>query len=143
MRAGVEHEPLRVVTAGSEAEDAAAVLVRGLDVLQPPGGPQLLHGAILYEFSSEGGGLLSRRLVLIAVILGALLLGAGGAGAATATFTDPQGDAVGGAADITQVIVSNDFDGNVTFALTLADRSAFTSDDFVVILLNVDRNTST
>src|SRR5207248_10043819 len=65
------------------------------------------------------------------------------AGAATATFTDAQGDAVGGAADISQVVVSNDFDGNITFAMTIPNRPAFTSDDFVVILLNVDRNTAT
>jgi hypothetical protein len=86
---------------------------------------------------------LGRRMGLLAAILGVLLLGAGGAGAATATFTDPQGDATGGAADISQVVVSNDFDGNVTFAMTIPNRPTFTADDFVVILLNVDRNTTT
>ena len=86
---------------------------------------------------------MGRRIVFLAAMLGLLLLGAGGAGAATATFTDAQGDAVGGAADLTQVVVSNDFDGNITFALTIPNRSSFTSDDFVVILLNVDRNAST
>src|SRR5205809_1128182 len=71
-----------------------------------------------------------------------LLFGASDAGAAS-TFTDPQGDAVAGAADITQVVVSNDLDGNVTFAVTLADRTTFTPDDLLLILLNTDKNTST
>src|SRR5919198_3448161 len=80
------------------------------------------------------------------VVLGALvacaLLGAGGAGAAT-TFTDPAGDAVGGAADITQVVVSNDNAGNITFAFTLADRAALTPDDLLLILLDVDHDATT
>ena len=86
---------------------------------------------------------MGKRIVLLAAMSGLLLLGVDGAGAATATFTDAQGDAVGGAADLAQVVVSNDFDGNITFALTIPNRSSFTSDDFVVILLNVDRNAST
>ena len=86
---------------------------------------------------------MGRRTVLLAAIVAALVLGAGGAGAATATFTDAQGDAIGGAADISQVVVSNDFDGNVTFAMTIPNRPTFTADDFVVILLNVDRNAAT
>ena len=86
---------------------------------------------------------MGRRTVLLAAIVATLVLGAGGAGAATATFTDAQGDAIGGAADISQVVVSNDFDGNVTFAMTIPNRPTFTADDFVVILLNVDRNAAT
>ena len=85
---------------------------------------------------------MGRRIFLVGALFALLLFGPSGAGAA-ATFTDPQGDAVGGAPDITQVVVSNDFDGNITFALTIPNRSSFTSDDFVVILLNVDRNAST
>src|SRR5512133_2162176 len=71
-----------------------------------------------------------------------LLFGASGAGAAS-TFTDPQGDAVAGAADITQLVVSNDLGGNITFAVTLADRTTFTADDVLFILLNTDKDTST
>jgi len=84
---------------------------------------------------------LGRRMLPLAAVLALLLLGASGAGAAT-TFTDPAGDAVGGATDITQVAVSNDFDGNITFALT-TDRSAFTSDDLLVIELDTDKNPAT
>ena len=50
-RAAVNDEPLGVVTGGRETEDAALLLVRRLDVLQAPGGPQPLHGGILPEFS--------------------------------------------------------------------------------------------
>jgi hypothetical protein len=74
-------------------------------------------------------------------MLALLLLGASGAGAA-ASFTDPTGDATGGAADITGVSVSNDASGNITFTLT-TNRSACTSDDIVVIVLDTDRNAST
>ena len=80
------------------------------------------------------------------VVLGALLacgvLGAGGAGAAT-TFTDPAGDAIAGAADITQVAVANDDAGNISFAFTLADRATLTADDLLLILLDVDRDSMT
>lgn len=82
------------------------------------------------------------RIILLGAMLALLLFGASGAGAAS-TFTDPQGDAVAGAADITQVVVSNDLDGNITFAVTLVDRTTFTSDDLLLILLNTDKNTST
>jgi hypothetical protein len=71
-----------------------------------------------------------------------LLFGAPAAGAAT-TLTDAQGDAVGGAADITQVVVSNDFDGNVTFKLTIPNRTTFTPDDAVLLVLDTDKNAST
>ncbi len=85
---------------------------------------------------------MGRRIFLLAAFLAVLVFGVGGAGAAV-TITDPQGDAVGGAADITQVVVSNDFDGNITFAVTIADRTTFTSDDLLFIFLNTDKNSST
>lgn len=84
---------------------------------------------------------MGRRTILLAAILALLVLGASGAGAAT-TFTDPAGDPTGGAADITQVAVSNDPDGNITFALT-TNRTAFTDDDIVGIGLDTDKNSST
>ena len=82
------------------------------------------------------------RILLLSAMLGLLLFGVEGAGAA-ATLTDPQGDAVGGAADITQVVVSNELDGKITFALTIPDRTTFTSDDFLIIVLNTDKDTTT
>jgi hypothetical protein len=80
-------------------------------------------------------------MVFSAAIAASLLLTAGGAGAA-ATFTDPAGDPVGGAADITQLVVSNDAAGTVSFTLT-TNRSVFSSDDFVAIVLDTDKNTGT
>jgi hypothetical protein len=85
---------------------------------------------------------LGRRILLVAAIFGALLFGVTDAGAAS-TFTDPAGDTVGGAADITQIVVSNDFDGNITLAFTIPDRTTFTSDDLLLVLLNTDKDTST
>jgi hypothetical protein len=85
---------------------------------------------------------LGGRIILLSAMLGLLLFGVGGAGAA-ATLADPQGDAVGGAADITQVVVSNELDGKITFALTIPDRTTFTSDDFLIIILNTDKDTTT
>jgi hypothetical protein len=80
-------------------------------------------------------------MILMGAVVASLLCAAARAEAAT-SFTDPAGDAVGGAADITQVGVSNDAGGNVTFALT-TNRPAFTSDDFVAIVLDTDKNAST
>lgn len=85
---------------------------------------------------------MGRRIIVLGAMVALLLFGASGAGAAS-TFTDPQGDAVAGAADITQLVVSNDLDGNVTFAVTLADRTTFTADDLLFILLNTDKDSST
>jgi len=81
-------------------------------------------------------------LFLLAAVLALLLFGVTGATAAD-TFTDPTGDAVGGAADITQVVVSNDPDGNITFALTIPDRTTFTTDDVVLVLMNTDKDPTT
>jgi hypothetical protein len=85
---------------------------------------------------------LGSRILVVSAMLALLLVGVEGAGAA-ATLTDPQGDAVGGAGDITQVVVSNEFDGKITFAVTIADRATFTSDDFLIIVLNTDKDTTT
>jgi hypothetical protein len=85
---------------------------------------------------------LGRRIFLLAAFLAVLAFGVGGAEAAV-TITDPQGDAVAGAADLTQVVVSNDFDGNITFAVTIADRTTFTADDLLFIFLNTDKDSTT
>lgn len=85
---------------------------------------------------------MGKRMIVLCAMLTLLLFGASGAGEAS-TFTDPQGDAVAGAADITQVVVSNDLDGNITFAVSLADRTTLTPDDLLFIFLNTDKNTST
>ena len=83
-----------------------------------------------------------RHIFLLAAVLGLLVFGVGGAGAAS-TFTDATGDATAGAADVTQVDVANDLDGNITFDLTLANRSALTPDDVLFIFLDSDNSTAT
>jgi hypothetical protein len=80
-------------------------------------------------------------MVVAGAVLACVLACAGGAGAA-ATFADPAGDAVGGAADMTQVAVSNDAAGNITFGFTI-DRATLTPDDLLLILLDVDRDATT
>lgn len=85
---------------------------------------------------------MGRRIVVLGTILGLLVFGASGAGAAD-TFTDPQGDATAGAADVTQIAVSNDDAGTITFSFTFANRSALTSDDFLAVPLDTDRNATT
>jgi hypothetical protein len=86
--------------------------------------------------------LVRRRIFFVAAVLALLLLGASGAEAAQ-TFTDPTGDATGGGADITQVAVSNDAAGNITLALTLANRTALQPTDTLVIVLDTDENATT
>jgi hypothetical protein len=71
-----------------------------------------------------------------------LLFGAAGANAAQ-TFTDASGDAKGAAADVTQVAASNDFDGNLTFSITFANRTSLDPDDQLFIYLDADKNVST
>jgi hypothetical protein len=92
--------------------------------------------------SSAKEGSLGRRIPLVVAILATVLFGATGAGAAN-TLTDPTGDAVAGAADFTQLVVSNDVDGNISFAFTFGNRSTFTPDDTVIVALDSDKNTST
>jgi hypothetical protein len=84
----------------------------------------------------------SGKIILLGALLGLLLFGAAGAGAAS-TYTDPQGDALGGAADVTQIDVSNDVDGNITFDVTLPNRPALGAGDFLLVLLDTDNNAST
>ena len=88
---------------------------------------------------------MSGRFISMAVVLVACVIGVAGAGAANnMVFTDPQGD--GGPAnapDVTQIAASNDYDGNVTFVITYANRSTLSGEDFVTILFDADRNTST
>ena len=82
------------------------------------------------------------RLVLSAC-LGALVLTATAAGAgASQTFLDSPGDS-GAAADITAVVVSNDPNGQITFSLTLVNRTDVLVDDTIVIPLDSDLDSRT
>ena len=85
---------------------------------------------------------MGRRMIFSAAIVAAVLLTAGGAGAAS-TFTDATGDAIAGAADVAQVVVSNDAAGTITFTLTFANRTALSTDDFLAIPLDTDENAAT
>jgi hypothetical protein len=53
------------------------------------------------------------------------------------TYTDPTGDS-GNAPDVTNVTVSNDDNGQIKFAITLANRTALSSSDG--LLINMDTN---
>jgi hypothetical protein len=84
-----------------------------------------------------------RRIVLLAIAVGLMVFGAAGAGAANNTsFTDPAGDS-GTGADFRQIQVSNDYDGNVSWVLDLANRTTLAGDDFVSIFMDTDKNQST
>jgi hypothetical protein len=89
---------------------------------------------------------LSKRFILMALVLAACVIGVAGAGAANNTvYPDPAGDAGPGNAspDVTQVEVSNDFDGNITLVITYGNRSTLGSGDFITIFLETDRNPAT
>jgi hypothetical protein len=58
------------------------------------------------------------------------------------TFADPAGDS-GNAPDITTVTVSNDGSGNITFQVTVPNRSALASRDQMLIRVDADRNQAT
>lgn len=60
------------------------------------------------------------------------------------TFTDPSGDAAGGAApDMTTVAVANDDEGTLTFRVVVPNRSSWAPEDFVGIFMDTDGNPGT
>lgn len=75
-------------------------------------------------------------VVGVAALLGALVISA--AVFAAATFTDPTGDATGGAPDLTQVAVANDLAGSITFKITTAAPLAAGS--LIAVDLDTDVN---
>lgn len=90
-----------------------------------------------------------RSLVLIAIVAAALgapaalAAGAAPAGALPPTqYTDPTGDA-GPGPDITNVTVSNDAAGNVTFRIDIPNRPTLTANLIVVVWVDADVNTGT
>jgi hypothetical protein len=82
-----------------------------------------------------------RRLSQAGVAVAVLLAFAASAVAAT-SFTDPTGDA-GTAPDVGGVQVANDNAGNITFTLTIANRTTLDADDAVLLVLDSDRNPDT
>jgi hypothetical protein len=61
--------------------------------------------------------------------------------AGSQTYTDPAGDS-GNAPDVTNVTVSNDDNGQLTFAITLPNRAAFTAADFMSLDMDTNGNLS-
>jgi hypothetical protein len=59
------------------------------------------------------------------------------------TFTDPTGDSRVGGPDITTVGVSDDSSGKISFAATIANRSALTDVDAVQAFFDTDKNEGT
>ena len=58
------------------------------------------------------------------------------------TFADSTGEDAN-APDITNVVVSNDDAGNITFQINISNRPALTSDMFALIFLDTDQNAAT
>jgi hypothetical protein len=81
-----------------------------------------------------------RRSWLIVAVLATALLVVQGA-AADQTYTDPAGDATGGAPDVTNVAVANDGAGKITFDITTAGLPA--PDTFVDMPIDSDSNPNT
>jgi hypothetical protein len=70
-----------------------------------------------------------------------ILVGVAGA-ANSASFSDPAGDS-GSAPDITNVSITSDDSGMLTFTVTLANRPTLRSDDGVYVNLDLDQNPDT
>jgi hypothetical protein len=82
-------------------------------------------------------------LVVAALALAALGGGAPASAAGSKTFTDPTGDGSAGP-DLTQLVVSNDDNGQLTFAFTFANRpTILTGDDIVALGIDADRRGNT
>jgi hypothetical protein len=84
------------------------------------------------------------RLSIVLVLAIAALAGGGSAWAAgSKTYTDPAGDGSAGP-DVTQLVISNDDNGQLTFAFTFANRpTILTGDDVVALGLDIDSNGGT
>ncbi len=80
----------------------------------------------------------------LACLVWPAVTGAGTSGAPRnwETFIDPSGDAQGGAPDISTATVSNDDRGQITFAITLANRTTLSSTDRLVVAMDTDGNAS-
>ena len=85
-----------------------------------------------------------RFSIIVVVTALAALAGAGSAFAAgSKTYTDPSGDASGGP-DITQLVISNDDNGQITFQFTFSNRpTILTGEDIVLLGLDTDSNGDT
>jgi hypothetical protein len=87
---------------------------------------------------------LRQRLLIVTVVAVAALAGSGQAWAVgSKTFTDPTGDGSQGP-DLTQLVVSNDDNGQLTFQFTFSNRpTILTGDDIVALGLDTDSNGGT
>jgi hypothetical protein len=74
----------------------------------------------------------------LALLVAVLCLAGVTAASGSATFTDPAGDTPAAAPDLTNVTVSNDDQGLITFHITVANRSALGPDDVVAVLIGTD-----
>jgi hypothetical protein len=91
-----------------------------------------------------------RTRLLIWIALGALLAalptaalgGSARSGSNTTTFLDSTGEDAN-APDITNVVVSNDDAGNITFQINISNRPALTADMYALIFLDIDQNGNT
>jgi hypothetical protein len=80
-------------------------------------------------------------VVTLAAALAAACLAWPAAGANSGGFTDPAGDS-GTAPDVTNVSVSNDDTGRITFQITVANRPALASTDLLLVAMDTDGNLS-
>jgi hypothetical protein len=80
--------------------------------------------------------------ILLAAVTGALCVVAVAGAANSGSFTDQGGDS-GGAADITQVDVSNDDSGLITIRMDLAGQRLIGADDEAVAVVDLDQNPDT
>jgi hypothetical protein len=85
-----------------------------------------------------------RHTLFIVLVVLAALAGSGSALAAgSKTFTDPKDDGSAGP-DVTQLVVSNDDSGTLTFQFTFSNRpTILTGDDIVALGLDIDSNGDT
>jgi hypothetical protein len=82
-------------------------------------------------------------LLVLVVVLAALVVSGSASAAGSKTFTDPSGDG-SGSPDITQLVISNDDNGQITFQFTFSNRpTILTGEDVVLLGLDTDSNGGT
>lgn len=87
-----------------------------------------------------------RRSVLFVVgacVLSSLVMVGAGLGSNPDTLSDPAGDAAGGGADITNVVVSNDASGNISIRVETPNHAAIATTENIQLFIDLDSSGST
>lgn len=146
MPPAMDDQPFLVVARAGEAEDAARLVVRRLDVVEAPRGPELLrHGFDFTGSRRYKPSRVFRRLLPLAALAVGFAVAPAQAGVAHHNpigMADPTGDG-NGAPDIVRVTIANDLRNRLLFVVQVTNREDLVAGDLVFLRIDSDRNAQT